>query len=119
MAYRSCPTMNAHPPIARARSVLGAFLSVSDTVPIQIVVSFLTVALFEGRSLREYAEMTNSPQSTMSRHLLDLGARNRKKEPGYGLIEQTTDVDDLRKNVYRLTPKGRALVQTVSELMEK
>lgn len=105
--------------ITRLRSVLGVFQAVSDSIPVPIVVSFLTVAIFEGRSLREYAEMLNAPQSTMSRHLLDLGIRNRKREPGYGLIEQTTDVDDLRKNVYKLTPKGRALVQTVSDLMDR
>jgi DNA-binding MarR family transcriptional regulator len=86
-------------------------------MPIQIAVSFLTVALFEGRSLREYSELLGQAQSTMSRHLLDLGARNRLKEEGFMLIEQRPDQMDLRRNVYTLTPKGRQLVLKLTSIM--
>lgn len=103
--------------LSRLRTALGAFQTIDSNMPIQIAVSFLTVALNEGKSLREYGELLDAAQSTMSRHLLDLGPRNRKKEPGFGLIEQRSSDDDMRRNVYTLTAKGRALVQTLNQLL--
>jgi DNA-binding MarR family transcriptional regulator len=47
----------------------------------------------------------------MSRHLLDLGIMRRNRSRGLGFISQQQDKDDLRKNVYRLAPKGKALVE--------
>lgn len=105
--------------IARIQAALSAFQSVNQTMPIQIAATFLLVASREGRSLREYCDLSGVVESTMSRHLLDLGARNRRKEPGYGLIEVRTDNDDLRKNVYKLTSKGINLLNTVISIMEK
>lgn len=102
----------------KARAVFTAFQAINDTMPIQSAHSFLTVALFEGRSLREYCELSGVSQSTMSRHLLDLGARNRKKEEGYMLIEQKADPQDLRRNVYTLTTKGHKLTSQIVSAME-
>ena len=88
-------------------------------LPIQIARSFIYVALYEGRSLREYCDLTGVAQSTMSRHLLDLGQRNRQKQPGFGLVEQRPAHDDLRRNVYRLTTKGRDLKAKIEEMMSR
>jgi hypothetical protein len=54
----------------------------------------------------------------MSRHLLDIGERNRQKEPGYKLIEQRSAADDLRRNVYRLTARGLNLINTITTVVE-
>jgi DNA-binding MarR family transcriptional regulator len=105
--------------VRRAQAVLTAFQAVNESMPIQVASTFLTVALYEGRSLREYCDLTGVPQSTMSRHLLDLGPRNRKKEPGYQLLDQRQDAEDYRRNVYSLTPKGRGLLKTMTNAMEK
>ena len=74
----------------------------------------LAVAEFQGRSLREYAELTNNVMSTTSRHMLDLGELNRLHEPGLGLVEQWPNPQDRRSNVYRLTPKGFHLVSLLT-----
>jgi hypothetical protein len=39
----------------------------------------------------------------MTRHLLDIGERNRDKEAGFGLIGQHRDNMDLRKHLAYLT----------------
>jgi DNA-binding MarR family transcriptional regulator len=102
--------------ISRLRRVLETLQAVDDFT-ISAVRSFLTVAMFEGRSLREYMDLTDLPQSTMSRHLLDLGPMNRKREPGLMLISQRQDPADLRKNVYLLTPKGHSLVAEITQAL--
>lgn len=104
--------------LARARGVLSTFQAISETMPIQIAATFLTVAQYEGRSLREYCDLAGVKQSTMSRHLLDLGERNRQKGPGFHLVEQRSDPQDLRRNVYTLTGKGQKLLQAISSIME-
>src|SRR3546814_8246995 len=75
--------------------------------------SFVDVALNEGKSLGELAELVGSNASTVSRHLLDLGERNRRMEPGYGLVDRRVDPMELRKNSYFLTPKGKALAASI------
>lgn len=105
--------------ITRARNLIAAFQTVRQTMPIQIAATFLLVAQFEGRSAREYMDITGLSEATMSRHLLDLGVRNRNKEPGYGLIEQSQNPEDMRKNVYKLTAKGRSLLRIIEGIMER
>ena len=101
----------------RLREALKHLHTANDNFTVGIAISFLTVAMFEGRSAREYAEMLGLGTSSMSRHLLDLGDINRKREPGMRLIEQRPDPMDRRKNVYRLTAKGRALIAKINEAL--
>jgi DNA-binding MarR family transcriptional regulator len=105
--------------ILRLHTALERLQKVSDNMTVSLSVSFLQVAMFEGRSLREYSEMLKLPQSTMSRHLLDLGLMRRSREPGLGLIEQRQDHDDLRKNVYCLSPSGKALVDELDGIVNR
>ena len=91
--------------------------SIDPTVPTQLVQAFVLVALNEGKSLTELAQALGSSASTVSRHLLDLGERNRKMEPGYGLVDRRVDPMELRKNIYTLTPKGKLLAASISDAM--
>ncbi len=95
------------------RGAIAQFRAINPGLSAQAINTLLVVAAHEGRSLREYCELTGVTQSTMSRHLLDLGAVNRHHETGYGLIDQRPDVRDRRRNVYTLTPKGRALIASL------
>lgn len=90
---------------------------VRDTMPVQVAATFLIVCLNEGKSLKEYMELAGVAQSTMSRHLLDLGDKNRKGEVGYQLIDRMNDPRELRKNMYLLTAKGRKLRDKILEVM--
>src|SRR3546814_13689791 len=70
------------------RALLQVRAAIGPTIPTQLVQTFVDVALNEGKSLGELAELVGSNASTVSRHLLDLGERNRRMEPGYGLVDR-------------------------------
>lgn len=93
--------------------------SIEPTVPTQLVQAFLAVSLNEGQSLGELAERLGTSISTASRQLLDLGERNRKKEPGYGLVDRKIDPMNLRVNRYTLSPKGRLLIKELAQIMNE
>lgn len=97
---------------------LDVFRQINDTVPLQVVITFLHVAAFPGSSMKEIAALTFRTESTTSRHLLDLGERNRFKEPGYDLVRHEKDNNDLRRNYYKLTPKGQRLVAQAVAIWE-
>jgi DNA-binding MarR family transcriptional regulator len=78
-----------------------------------MIEAFLLVALNEGSSLRDIVELSGKPQSTMSRHLLDLGERNRRMEQGLDLVAWRIAPEELRRKEYYLTPKGRALLRRI------
>jgi DNA-binding MarR family transcriptional regulator len=111
-------TGNGEAALRRTQAVLNQFQVFNPTMPIQMAASFLQVALNEGKSLRELCELSDTAQSTMSRHLLDLGERNRRLGPGLGLVIGKTDPVELRKKQFYLTPKGRVLLRSILALME-
>ena len=92
--------------------------SIDPNIPAQMLQTFMTVAMNEGKSLTEIAALCSSNISTASRHLLELGARNRRMEPGYGLVDRTTEPMNLRQNAYTLTAKGRLLLDAIIKIME-
>lgn len=99
---------------AAIRSINDAlihFRDLSVTIPIGMVQMFLTVALNEGSSLTELAEIADMRKATASRYLLDLSDKTRAGHPGYGLISRENDPQELRRNMYSLTAKGRIVVQ--------
>lgn len=104
--------------LRKLHHLLGILRTVSPTLPVQVAQSLVLVALNEGKSLNELATLSGSKQSTMSRHLLDLGDRNRNMEPGHGLVVRTIDPMDLRSTKFSLSEKGRLLLQDVVKLME-
>lgn len=105
--------------ILRLRAALEQLRAVDENMTVSIAISLLMVAAFEGRYLREYADLLKLPRSTMSRHLLDLGIMRRSRQPGLGLIDQQQDKEDLRKNVYALAPRGRALIQELDSALRR
>ena len=92
----------------RSLNKLGIMLTIlrgiSPTMSIQVAHTLLLVAQTPGASLTELSKGSGFPLSTVSRNLLDLGARNRKREPGLGLVVTTVDDFELRKKKVHLTP---------------
>jgi DNA-binding MarR family transcriptional regulator len=95
--------------------ILEYFQGHEPQIPASMIEAFLRVALNEGCSLRDIVELSGKPQSTVSRHLLDLGDRNRKGEPGLGLVSWRIAPDELRRKEYSLTAKGRGLLRRILE----
>jgi DNA-binding MarR family transcriptional regulator len=79
--------------------------------PFLWMAAFAEVLLEPGLSVSEYAERLHVSKSTMSRALLDIGDRNRKGEPGVGLVTSRPNPLDRRQLEYMLTTKGHALAE--------
>lgn len=92
--------------------------SIDPLVPSQVIAAFNAVAMNEGITLTELANILGTNVSTASRQLLDLGERNRKMEQGYMLVDRKQDPNNLRVNRYTLTPKGRLLFQEIASIMK-
>lgn len=103
--------------LEKVKLLFSAFQEIDETMPLQVAITFLEVAIHEGCSLTDIWKMTGWSHSTLSRHLLDLGERNRHKEEGLKLLESRRDPLELRKNIYTLTPKGRKLVAKLLSLL--
>jgi DNA-binding MarR family transcriptional regulator len=104
------------------RSLMGAlepFKALRSTMPLQYVTAFLLVAQEEGLGVGDYAERAGVSVSVMSRHLLDIGERNRSMEDGFGLVTYRANPMELRKHEYALTEKGRALAHSILRQWEK
>lgn len=92
---------------------MKALREVSPTIPVTEVQLFVTVALNEGLSQTELCELTDLKKSTASRYLLDLSDKTRAGTEGFGLISRSADPQELRRNMYSLTPKGRVLIKRI------
>lgn len=103
--------------VQRLYSVLEEFKRISPTMPVQQILTFLWVSMHEGTSLKEIAAAENVKVPTMSRHLIDLGSRNRRMEPGHMLIEFRQDPMELRKNQYTISDRGRFLLNAIKRKM--
>ncbi|MFC0686477.1 MarR family winged helix-turn-helix transcriptional regulator [Novosphingobium clariflavum] len=77
---------------------------------------FMIVSMNEGLSLSELSELASLKKSTASRYLLDMSEKTRAGGEGFGLISRDTDPMELRKNMYALSPQGRALVKKLSKV---
>ncbi len=88
------------------------------TMPLRYVKAFLLVALEEGEGVTEYAKQAGVALGVMSRHLLDIGDRNRHMKAGFGLVTQRTDPLELRKHQVMLTDKGKALAHRLARVLK-
>lgn len=97
-----------------ARSLLSALsplLELRGDMNLQLVATFLLVALDEGKSKTEYMRRAGVERSTMSRHLLDLGEHTRRKDgEGLGLVTSRLHPESLREHQVYLTTRGRSLL---------
>ena len=93
---------------------LDPFFRLRPTIPARCVQAFFLVAEKEGLPIGEYAKRAGISATTMSRNLIDLGARDRNHEEGPGLVESHENIMNRRETCYRLTPKGRALLASIT-----
>jgi hypothetical protein len=85
-----------------------------DTVPFRLVITFLTVALDEGRCANEYAQVLGVHRYAMSRYVHELADRDRNGRPGLGLIRVVFEKGgrNNRHNIF-LSATGRAVAAKV------
>jgi len=100
-------------------AALEPFRDLRATMPLQYVTAFLRVCHEEGLGVGDHAARAGVSVSVMSRHLLDIGDRNRHKEEGFGLVTYRSNPMELRKHEYMLTDKGRALAHKILRQWER
>lgn len=101
----------------KASSLFQAFRSLDTTMPLQLAYTFVLCATYEGEAVGDIARRAGFAVSTTSRHILDLGEFNRKKEPGYDLVKTVIDPMELRRKTVHLTPKGKNLLNQIINTM--
>ena len=101
----------------KASGLFQAFRTLDDTMPLQIAYTVILCAIHEGESIGDIAKRAGFAGSTTSRHILDLGEYDRKKQPGYKLVETRLDPMELRRKTVHLTPKGRNLLNQIISTM--
>lgn len=100
------------------RELNAVFMSERLDMPAQYIQAFLLVAAEPGLSVTEYALKSGVSNSVMSRHLLDIGDRNRHMAEGFGLVTSRANPMELRKHEYFLTPKGERIAEKIGRVLE-
>jgi hypothetical protein len=100
------------------RLALEPFVALNPNIPASYIISFLTVAEKEGRPVGEYANEVGMFKAVMTRHLLDMGERDRHGGEGLNIIEQKRDRQDLRINRTFISEKGASLLSKVRRAWE-
>jgi DNA-binding MarR family transcriptional regulator len=113
VGYKSLLNDEARQAARALRMALEPFIALNPTIPASYIVSFLAVAEKEGRPVSEYANDIGLFKAVMTRHLLDLGERDRHGGEGMGVIEQRRDKQDLRINRTFINEKGATLLSKV------
>jgi DNA-binding MarR family transcriptional regulator len=103
--------------------LVSAFVDIAkegghESPPGTMLKAFLYVCMEQGLSVREYAKRADVPYVTMSRHLLDLGDRNRKNQPGLGLVTARPNPLNRRAFEYMLTDKGQAFMERILRILD-
>lgn len=111
---RNVSVDDARRSVRKLLTILASIQDVNPFMPLPEVAAFLYVAINEGKSLTEISQIAGAKQSSMSRYLLDLSEKVRGGGAGYSLVRRETDPNELRRNLYTLTPKGRALVNSIA-----
>lgn len=96
---------------------LEPWAKVSPNMTLQNFLTFLRVAGDEGKGVTEYADDAQVYKTVMTRHLLDLGDRNRHGEDGLGYINQVRDRMDMRVNRAWVTQKGVSFLRSAHKAL--
>jgi hypothetical protein len=98
---------------------LKPFSNLRRSIPLPYAITFLTVALEEGKPVGAYARDLDFNRYVMSRYMQCIGEKSRSGGPGLGLvtIKRTTGYPT-RTEVF-LTEKGRAVAAQVFDNLRR
>jgi DNA-binding MarR family transcriptional regulator len=100
---------NAVKQIRQLNYVVDEFRKIGAEMPMQQAASFLTVALREGMTITEIAQLTGQTSASATRNIQTLGKTLRGK-PGLELVVVRPDPTDGRRKSVHLTRTGEALI---------
>ena len=104
--------------IHRALKVIEEFRKIDPEMPIQQASAFMYIVTHEGCTMKAVAEHLGMSQAASSRNVAALSEWHRLKRPGAGLVTSEADPYEMRRKVITLTPKGKRVAETLSNIME-
>lgn len=110
------PTERTQAIIALGR-ILDEFRRLNPNMPVAQIQAFLMVALDRGLGMTDISDNTGTKNSTASRYLLELGSSRLDGDGAFGLIERRVDPSDERRAPYRLTRKGKRVVEAINTIL--
>jgi DNA-binding MarR family transcriptional regulator len=105
--------------LSNIKTALEAFSSINEALPASHMLAFLTIVMWPGRSVGDYARLLGCGQGPASRRISNLGDLMRDLKPGFGLVQSRCDPRDRRLIVVTPTAKGLALAEKIIGAMER
>ena len=100
--------------------VISVLRQIDPDMPLSVIVVLMAMADNEPQEARELQRKLGLSTSALGRALTTLGSEhwNRSSNKGgYNLVQQHVSPEDRRVRIATLTPKGRALMSTIEELL--
>lgn len=96
--------------------ILREFQKIDTEFPIQYAICFIEIHLNEGLSVTQLSEKTGMALSTVSR-IVGALSKYRQKGTAFELIKiKIPETERRRKELY-LTPKGKAIIASLNDLL--
>ncbi|WP_339773307.1 hypothetical protein [uncultured Pseudosulfitobacter sp.] len=89
-------------------------------LPMSVLVTFFTLADGEPIEVRDLLQRVDLSSSALNRALTYLGDahwQRTSKKMGLGLVQQTISPEDRRVRIACLSPKGRAIIKQIEEVL--
>jgi DNA-binding MarR family transcriptional regulator len=86
-------------------------------MPIQMAAVFLYVAMHDGCTMKQIAEVLGLSQASASRNCQALGKYQKQGKLGYDLVETVDDPAERRRKIVKLTRKGKRLAARLAEMI--
>jgi DNA-binding MarR family transcriptional regulator len=99
--------------IFNALQLIETFRELHPEMPMQLASVFLIIAMRPGISQRDLLGLMDISQASISRNVIALTSRNRRGQPGLGLVVQRRDPYDSRLTTIDLTSAGQQLIDRI------
>ena len=103
---------------ALAKAMRLALEPIVEAFPLAYVLTLLAVAEREGMAVNEYANDVGILKAVATRHLQDLGVRDRRGNTGLEWVDQRRDSKDFRINRSYISVKGAVILGKMKRAME-
>ncbi len=96
--------------------LLRELQKIDPEFPLQYAVCLAEISMDEGLSLTQLSNRTGMALSTVSR-IVGALSKHRQKGVPFGLIKVTISPEERRRKELYLTPKGRAVLGSISDII--
>ena len=103
--------------MAKLAKAIEHFRTFDKEIPAQVIATFLYVASHDDCFKGDLEKALAFSTASGSRNTDWLSAYHRLNKPGLGLIAKYRDQTNRRRQILKLTPKGRILVKQIKDIL--